>query len=175
MKPTARWSSRGSGTQIAALRDGLSNRSDVILSLYLFAAPGDLALARTLRRPWVQWVHAMELPQKPALARSALRRAERSAVLTVSRLAERWRGIAETLAREVAPEQPARQAGTRVSGRTTGQRDWRWSRRRHDVSRSRLACKVLPGFFRGAERVTAPLQKDEAVLFVHSEPQVGPS
>jgi hypothetical protein len=68
----------------------------MILSLHLFAAPGDLALARTLRRPWVQWVHAMELPQKPALARSALRRAERSAVLTVSRLAERWRGIAET-------------------------------------------------------------------------------
>jgi hypothetical protein len=60
----------------------------MILSLHLFAAPGDLALARTLRRPWVQWVHAMELPQKPALARSALRRAERSAVLTVSRLAE---------------------------------------------------------------------------------------
>jgi hypothetical protein len=63
MEPTAGWSSRGGGTQRAALRDGLSNRPDVILSLHLFAAPGDLALARTLRRPWVQWVHAMELPR----------------------------------------------------------------------------------------------------------------
>jgi phosphatidyl-myo-inositol dimannoside synthase len=66
----------------AALRDGLSSRPDVILSLHLFAAPGALVLARTLRVPWVQWVHAMEVPQKPALARFALRRA--SGVVTVS-------------------------------------------------------------------------------------------
>ncbi len=66
----------------AAIRDGLRDRPDVILSLHLFAAPGAMALARALRRPWVQWVHAMEVPQKPALARFALRRA--SAIVAVS-------------------------------------------------------------------------------------------
>lgn len=82
------WSPRPSGPaavaalNAAALRDGLSSRPDVILSLHLFAAPGAVALARVLRRPWVQWVHAMEVPQKPALARFALRRA--SAVVAVS-------------------------------------------------------------------------------------------
>jgi phosphatidylinositol alpha-1,6-mannosyltransferase len=125
----------------AAVRDGLVGRPDVILSLHLFAAPAALALSRTLRRPWVQWVHAMEVPQKPALARLALprasavvavsgysrslaldagaelhrvrivspgvdlghrarsgRRADRPTVLTVSRLAERYKGH-DTLAR----------------------------------------------------------------------------
>jgi phosphatidylinositol alpha-1,6-mannosyltransferase len=82
------WSPRPSGAaavaalNAATLRDGLSRRPDVILSLHLFAAPGALALARMLRRPWVQWVHAMEVPQKPTLARLALRRA--SAVIAVS-------------------------------------------------------------------------------------------
>jgi phosphatidylinositol alpha-1,6-mannosyltransferase len=82
------WSPRPSGrTAVAALnaaavRDGLSSRPDVILSLHLFAAPGALALARALRRPWVQWVHAKEVPEKPALARFALRRA--TAVVAVS-------------------------------------------------------------------------------------------
>jgi phosphatidylinositol alpha-1,6-mannosyltransferase len=66
----------------AALRDGLCRPPDVILSLHLFAAPGALALARTLRRPWVQWVHGMEVPQKPTLARVALSRA--NAVVAVS-------------------------------------------------------------------------------------------
>ena len=66
----------------AAIQDGVTGQPDVILSLHLFAAPGALALSRTLRRPWVQWVHAMEVPQKPALARFALRRA--SAVIAVS-------------------------------------------------------------------------------------------
>lgn len=66
----------------AALRDGLSCRPDVILSLHLVAAPGAWVLARALRRPWVQWVHAMEMPRKPALARFAVRRA--SAVIAVS-------------------------------------------------------------------------------------------
>jgi phosphatidyl-myo-inositol dimannoside synthase len=69
----------------AAVRDGLADPPDVIISLHLFAAPGALALSRALRRPWVQWVHAMEVPQKPALARLALRRA--SAVVAVSRYA----------------------------------------------------------------------------------------
>jgi phosphatidylinositol alpha-1,6-mannosyltransferase len=69
----------------AAVRDGLAGPPDVIVSLHLFAAPGALALSRALRRPWVQWVHAMEVPQKPALARFALRRA--SAVVAVSRYA----------------------------------------------------------------------------------------
>jgi phosphatidyl-myo-inositol dimannoside synthase len=68
---------------VAAVRDGLATPPDVILSLHLFAAPGALALARTLGRPWVQWVYAMEVPQKPALARLALRRA--SAVVAISR------------------------------------------------------------------------------------------
>jgi phosphatidyl-myo-inositol dimannoside synthase len=82
------WSPRRSGAaavatlNAAALRKGLLSRPDVILSLHLFAAPASLALARALRRPWVQWVHAMEVPQKPALARLALRRA--SAVVAVS-------------------------------------------------------------------------------------------
>lgn len=67
----------------AALREGLAFRPDVILSLHLFAAPGALVLSRALRRPWVQWVYAMELPQKPALARFALARA--SAVVAISR------------------------------------------------------------------------------------------
>jgi phosphatidylinositol alpha-1,6-mannosyltransferase len=67
----------------AALHDGLSARPDVILSLHLFTAPGALALSRTLRRPWIQWVHAMEFPQKPALARLAVNGAD--AIVAVSR------------------------------------------------------------------------------------------
>ena len=66
----------------AALRAGLAVRPDVILSLHLVAAPGAWMLAHALRRPWVQWVHAMEVPQRAALARLALRRA--SAVIAVS-------------------------------------------------------------------------------------------
>lgn len=66
----------------AAVRDGLTGSPDVILSLHLFAAPSALALSRTLGRPWVQWVHAMEVPRKRTLARLALRRA--SAVVAVS-------------------------------------------------------------------------------------------
>ena len=82
------WSPRPSGVaaaaalNAAALWIGFSEPPDVILSLHLFAAPGALALARTLRRPWVQWVHAKEVPEKPALARFALPRA--SAVVAVS-------------------------------------------------------------------------------------------
>jgi phosphatidyl-myo-inositol dimannoside synthase len=85
------WSPKRSGPvavaalNAAAVRDGLADPPDVIISLHLFAAPGALALSRALRRPWVQWVHAMEVPQKPALARLALRRA--SAVVAVSRYA----------------------------------------------------------------------------------------
>jgi phosphatidyl-myo-inositol dimannoside synthase len=66
----------------AALRAGVSVRPDVILSLHLVAAPAAWALSRVLRRPWVQWVHAMEVPQRAALARLALRRAP--AVIAVS-------------------------------------------------------------------------------------------
>jgi phosphatidyl-myo-inositol dimannoside synthase len=82
------WSPRPAGPaavaalNAAALRDGLWSRPDVILSLHLFAAPAALALARALRRPWVQWVHGMEVPQKPTLARITLRRA--NAVVAVS-------------------------------------------------------------------------------------------
>ena len=82
------WSPRASGPgpvaalNAAALWDGLFDPPDVIVSLHLFAAPGCLALARLLSRPWVQWVHAKEVPEKPALARFALRRA--SAVVAVS-------------------------------------------------------------------------------------------
>jgi phosphatidylinositol alpha-1,6-mannosyltransferase len=82
------WSPRPSGVaaaaalNVAALWIGLSEPPDVILSLHLFAAPGSLALARALGRPWVQWVHAKEVPEKPALARFALRRA--NAVVAVS-------------------------------------------------------------------------------------------
>jgi phosphatidylinositol alpha-1,6-mannosyltransferase len=67
----------------AAVREGLTAPPDVILSLHLFAAPAALALSRALRRPWVQWVHAMEVPQKPTLGRLALTRA--NAVVAVSR------------------------------------------------------------------------------------------
>jgi phosphatidyl-myo-inositol dimannoside synthase len=125
----------------AAVCNGLAAPPDVILSLHLFAAPAALALSRMLRRPWVQWVHAKEVPAKPALGRLALRRAsvivavsdysrslaldagadrrrvrivspgvdltqrapsaprsERPTVLTVSRLADRYKGH-DTLAR----------------------------------------------------------------------------
>jgi phosphatidylinositol alpha-1,6-mannosyltransferase len=154
------WSPRSSGpTAVAALnaaavRDGLSSRPDVILSLHLFAAPGSLALARALRRPWVQWVYAKEVPEKPALARFALRhasavvaiseysrslaldagaeprririaspgvdlghrvastgRAERPTVLTISRLADRYKGH-DTLVRSM-PLIDARVPGAR--------------------------------------------------------------
>jgi phosphatidylinositol alpha-1,6-mannosyltransferase len=133
---------------------GLATRPDVILSLHLFAAPAAFALARALRRPWVQWVHAMEVPQNPRLARFAVRRAEatiavsgysralaleagaegrririvspgidvsdvapttrrsaRPTVLTVSRLAERYKGH-DTLARAM-PLVGARVPGAR--------------------------------------------------------------
>ena len=85
------WSPKRSGPaavaalNAAALRDGLAGPPDVIVSLHLFTAPGALALSRALRRPWVQWVHAMEVPQKPALARLTLPRA--SAVVAVSKYA----------------------------------------------------------------------------------------
>jgi phosphatidylinositol alpha-1,6-mannosyltransferase len=154
------WSPRPSGRaavaalNAAAVRDGLSSPPDVILSLHLFAAPASLALGLVLRRPWVQWVHAMEVPQKPALARLALRhasavvavseysralaldagaerrrswivspgvdlddgvpsagRAEQPTVLTVSRLAERYKGH-DTLARAM-PLVSARVPGAR--------------------------------------------------------------
>jgi phosphatidylinositol alpha-1,6-mannosyltransferase len=153
------WSPRPAGPaaavalNAAAIRDGLSSPPDVILSLHLFAAPGSFALAHALRRPWVQWVHAREVPQKPALARFALRRAsavvavseysrslaldagaegsrtwivspavdlgaapsteraERPTVLTVSRLAERYKGH-DTLARAM-PLVGARVPGAR--------------------------------------------------------------
>ena len=82
------WSPRPHGAaavatlNAAALRAGVSVRPDVILSLHLVAAPSAWALSRVLRRPWVQWVHAMEVPQRAALARLALRRA--NAVIAVS-------------------------------------------------------------------------------------------
>jgi phosphatidyl-myo-inositol dimannoside synthase len=66
-----------------ALHEGLATRPDVILSMHLVAAPGALLLSRALRRPWIQWVHAMEVPKKPALARFAVQRA--NAVVAVSR------------------------------------------------------------------------------------------
>ena len=80
---------RPSGASAAAalnamtLREGLATRPDVILSMHLVAAPGALILSRALRRPWIQWVHAMEVPKKPALARFAVQRA--NAVVAVSR------------------------------------------------------------------------------------------
>jgi len=120
---------------VGGLREGLSHPPDAILSLHIFAAPVAMALARLLGRPWFQYAYAMELTQKPGLARFALgradaiiaiseytrslaldlgadgdrvhiilpgvdeaahapgvERAERPTVLTISRLAERYKG-----------------------------------------------------------------------------------
>jgi phosphatidyl-myo-inositol dimannoside synthase len=68
---------------VMAIREGLAVRPDVILSLHIVAGPSAFALSRLLRRPWVQWVHAKELPEQPAVARVTLRNA--TAVVAVSR------------------------------------------------------------------------------------------
>jgi phosphatidylinositol alpha-1,6-mannosyltransferase len=67
---------------VGGLREGFSYRPDAILSLHIFAAPASAALARLLKRPWIQYVYAMELAQKPGLARFALQRAD--AVIAIS-------------------------------------------------------------------------------------------
>jgi phosphatidyl-myo-inositol dimannoside synthase len=67
---------------LGGLREGFVYRPDAILSLHVFAAPAAAALARLMGRPWVQYVYAMELAQKPTLARFALRRAD--AVIAIS-------------------------------------------------------------------------------------------
>jgi phosphatidylinositol alpha-1,6-mannosyltransferase len=87
----------GIGTLNArALAEAARFRPDAILSSHIFTSPAAALAARALRVPWVQHVYAMEMPQKPALARFAMRRAdmviaisEYSASLAVAAGAER--------------------------------------------------------------------------------------
>jgi phosphatidyl-myo-inositol dimannoside synthase len=107
---------------LGGLREGFSYRPDAILSLHIFAAPAAAALARLLGRPWVQYVHAMELPQRPGLARFALRRAD--AIVAVS---EYTRSLAlaagaESLRVHIIPpgvDETARAAGAERARRPT--------------------------------------------------------
>ena len=66
----------------AALAAGLPFRPDVVLSLHVKVAPAGRALSALFRAPLVQWVHAKEMREVPALARFAAQRA--SAVVAVS-------------------------------------------------------------------------------------------
>jgi phosphatidylinositol alpha-1,6-mannosyltransferase len=70
------------GLNAASLAAGLAFRPDVVLALHVKAAPAARAVSALSRAPLVQWVHAKEMREVPALARFAVQRA--SAVVAVS-------------------------------------------------------------------------------------------
>jgi phosphatidylinositol alpha-1,6-mannosyltransferase len=75
----------------AAVVDARRFRPDVVLNLHVITAPAAVAIARMRGVPYVQYVHAEEVFDRPRLTRLALRRA--AAVVAVS-------GFARTLAVE---------------------------------------------------------------------------
>jgi phosphatidylinositol alpha-1,6-mannosyltransferase len=68
-----------------ALAEGRRFRPDVVLSAHIVVSPATATLRRLLRVPVVQYVYAKEIGAKPALARFALRNADR--IITISQYA----------------------------------------------------------------------------------------
>jgi phosphatidyl-myo-inositol dimannoside synthase len=81
--PAAPQPARIAALNASALRRGLVWRPNVVLSMHVVVAPGVWALSSALGRPWVQYVHAVELALRPRLAAWALQRA--TLVVAVSR------------------------------------------------------------------------------------------
>jgi phosphatidylinositol alpha-1,6-mannosyltransferase len=105
-----------------AFREGLAFRPDAIVSAHLFAAPAAAALGAALRRPWVQYVYAMEMGQKPRLAAAALRSAD--AIVAISRYSRALAidaGAPTARVRIIPPgvERPAERAPEPAAGRPT--------------------------------------------------------
>lgn len=71
------------GLNAAAVPLALRLRPDVVLSGHVVAAPAALAVRRLLGIPFVQYVHANEVPHRPSLSRRALHGAH--TVVAVSR------------------------------------------------------------------------------------------
>jgi phosphatidyl-myo-inositol dimannoside synthase len=71
------------GLNAAVLRDGLAHPPDVVLSAHIVASPAARALQRLRGVPYVQYLHAQEVPHRPRLARGAVRGA--AATVAVSR------------------------------------------------------------------------------------------
>lgn len=67
---------------VACVAAGLKHRPELVLSSHIVLSPAAAALARALRVPYVQYVHAKEIGAKAGLARFALARADR--VIAVS-------------------------------------------------------------------------------------------
>jgi phosphatidylinositol alpha-1,6-mannosyltransferase len=66
-----------------AIREALSFRPDLVLSMHVVTAPAAITIGKGLRRPFVQYLHADEVGHRPTLARLALRSARAS--IAVSR------------------------------------------------------------------------------------------
>jgi phosphatidylinositol alpha-1,6-mannosyltransferase len=60
----------------AGLARALRCRPDAVLSTHIVAAPAAAVLRRVAGAGWVQYVHAKEVPRRPALARFAVGRAD---------------------------------------------------------------------------------------------------
>ena len=65
------------------IREGLRRTPDVVLAAHIVASPAALALSRLRGVPYVQYLHAREVPNRPRLARRAV--AGAAAVVAVSR------------------------------------------------------------------------------------------
>jgi len=65
-----------------AVTQAYRSRPDVVLNLHVVTSPGAMAITRLLDVPYVQYVYAEEVLDRPWLTRLALRRA--SAVVTIS-------------------------------------------------------------------------------------------
>ena len=67
----------------ATVREGLARRPDVVLSGHLATAPATALIRKALRVPVIQYLHGVELEDRPALTRFALAHADRA--IAVSR------------------------------------------------------------------------------------------
>jgi phosphatidylinositol alpha-1,6-mannosyltransferase len=68
------------------LAEALRFRPEVVLCAHIATSPAAAAIARLLRAPYVQYLHAQEVAARPGLARFAIRHA--AAVVAVSRFTE---------------------------------------------------------------------------------------
>jgi phosphatidyl-myo-inositol dimannoside synthase len=67
---------------VAAFREALHFRPEVVLSAHIVTSPAAWAVSRALRRPFIQYLHAQEVAERPRLAAFAVRHA--AAVVAVS-------------------------------------------------------------------------------------------
>lgn len=75
------------GLNAGAVLEGLRLRPDAVLCAHIVTSPAAWAISRILRVPFVQYLHADEVPAHAWLSRFALRRAD--AAIAVSRHTER--------------------------------------------------------------------------------------